>query len=266
MTNIGHQLMEARSRLGYTLKDVSDRIHIRPEFLARIEDNTFEIPLHEVYIRGFVRLYSKFLKLNPDEMVESFNKRSAQIRFTSEVRADRELLGTYTAPVEERVEKVSEPEGDPAASSGGVFDRYRDPEEPEVKPWFQMAVVGLLVIALFAVFFALKLFVFKDRIVVAEDPLPVPSATAAADSSAAASLDRNLIGLIAKDPVYLFVTQTADHEILYSGRLNPGERKTLIRSGEISIACDRSENLVVERGGVALDLKGMTGKVRFVVD
>jgi len=276
MSNLGQQLQEARSRLGYSIKDVADIIHIRPEYLGEIEENTFNIPLPTVYIRGFVRLYAKFLKVDQDEIVDLFNKRNAQLEFSSEVSADREKmkgtrsLGQYTLPGADGKENTIE-------RSGGsrIFDRYKPSEDENRPPWVYVAGIGAVVILVFAAIFAIKLSFFPMSHEPADtlDPTQTsssPSASASVSSSgpnvAVESIREELIGLVAKAPVYVYVTQTKDKEILFSGRLESGERKTLIREGEIAIACDKAENLIVEKGGIPVDLKGATGKVQFLVD
>jgi len=273
MSNLGQQLQEARSRLGYSIKDVSDVIHIRPEYLSEIEENTFNIPLPTVYIRGFVRLYSKFLKIDPDAMVESFNKRNAQLEFSSEVDADREKLkktrslGQFTLPGAENRDETIE-------RSGGtrIFERYRHYDDESRPPWFYVAGIGVIVILVFAAVFAIKITFFPSQpktaseTAVSESTMTQPNSSVSNTSVGVESLKEELIGLVAKAPVYIYVTQTKDNEILYSGRLESGERKTLIRDGEIAIACDKAENLIVEKGGLPVDLKGATGKVQFIVD
>jgi cytoskeletal protein RodZ len=269
MTNIGHQIQEARSKQGYTLKDVSDRIRIRPEYLARIEDNSFDIPLPEVYLRAFVRLYSKFLKLPADEMVDSFNKRSAQIRFSSQVAADREILGTYTTPIEEREPEPETPDSDDRS----VFDRYRMQKDPKSPPWVLLGSIALAALLLFGTVFAIRIWILKPAPDVSTVAADSESSTATANDAdpsprptvGSAAVNQRLIELIARAPVYVYVTQTSDNSILYSGTLNTGERKPIIRNGEIAVRTDLAENLSIERGGVAVDLQGTIGRAQFVI-
>lgn len=265
MSNIGQQLQDARNRQGFSIKEVSDVIHIRSEYLGKIEDNLFDIPLHPVYIKGFIRLYAKFLKLDPDEIVDGFNKRNAQLEFSSEVSAERESLGTYTLPGSE----------DSAWDDGiennqtKIFELYRDNDKNARPPWFYLMGIGIVVILLFATVFTIKVNFFQSKPRADSNQTIVNSKSGKKERPegfSIESLNENLIGLVAKAPVYIYVTQTKDNEILYSGRLETDERETIIREGEISIACDKSENLIVEKGGIPIDLKGTTGKAQFIVN
>ena len=265
MSNIGQQLQEARSQLGYTVREVADMIHIRAEYIGKMENNSFDIPLHPVYIRGFVRLYAKFLKLEPDEIVEAFNKRHAQIEFSSGVSAERESLGTYTLPGGEETDDNDGVE----STNRRIFERYRSDDEPPPSPWLFVGGIGLIVILIFAAVFVIKINFFPSQ---PEEDTPEVTETAAPTETPAEagvrreSLNENLIGLVAKAPVYIYVTQEKDGEILFSGRLETNERKVIIRDGEISIACDMAQNLIIEKGGIPMDLKGTTGRAKLLVD
>ena len=68
---VGQKLEEARKRKGVSLREVSESTKIRGDYLSAIESGNYEINLPEVYLRGFVRLYAKFLGLDQDAMVAS---------------------------------------------------------------------------------------------------------------------------------------------------------------------------------------------------
>ena len=66
---VGQKLEEARKRKGVSLREVSESTKIRGDYLSAIESGNVKINLPEVYLRGFVRLYAKFLDLDQDAMV-----------------------------------------------------------------------------------------------------------------------------------------------------------------------------------------------------
>lgn len=66
---LGQKLEEARKRKGVSIREVSESTKIRGDYISAIEAGNFEINLPEVYLRGFVRLYAKFLGLDEDAMV-----------------------------------------------------------------------------------------------------------------------------------------------------------------------------------------------------
>ena len=66
---VGQKLEEARKRKGASLREVSESTKIRGDYLSAIESGNYEINLPEVYLRGFVRLYAKFIGLDQDAIV-----------------------------------------------------------------------------------------------------------------------------------------------------------------------------------------------------
>ena len=70
---VGQKLEEARKRKGASLREVSESTKIRGDYLSAIEAGNHEINLPEVYLRGFVRLYAKFLGLDQDAMVSDLD-------------------------------------------------------------------------------------------------------------------------------------------------------------------------------------------------
>lgn len=82
MQTIGEKLLEARQRQGISIREAADATKVRGEFLDAMENNQFErIGLAEVYRRGFLKIYAKFLRLDPDRLVAEYNSLS-QIRTT----------------------------------------------------------------------------------------------------------------------------------------------------------------------------------------
>lgn len=66
---IGQKLEEARNRKGISIREASESTKIRGDYLSAFESNNFEIKLPEVYLRGFVRLYARFLDIDQDAIL-----------------------------------------------------------------------------------------------------------------------------------------------------------------------------------------------------
>ena len=66
---IGKKLEEARNRKGISLREASESTKIRGDYLSSFESGQFDINLPEVYLRGFVRLYARFLDLDQDAIL-----------------------------------------------------------------------------------------------------------------------------------------------------------------------------------------------------
>ena len=74
MQTLGERLQEARQRLGVTLREAAEFTKIRTDYLQAMEASQFEsIPLADVYKRGFVKVYAKYLRLDDDKAAADFN-------------------------------------------------------------------------------------------------------------------------------------------------------------------------------------------------
>lgn len=116
MQTIGEKLEEARKQKGITIREAAEVTKIRGEFLAHFENNHFDLNLPEIYSRGFVKLYAKFLGLDPEQIGVEYNAhRLGGLRVGSrrdlQTGSSRESLG--------RIE-VDEPEALPTSSASNA--------------------------------------------------------------------------------------------------------------------------------------------------
>jgi len=63
---IGTRLKEKRISLGYTIEKVSGELKIRPEFIKALEDDNYSVFTSDLYAKGFIKNYSKYLELDPE--------------------------------------------------------------------------------------------------------------------------------------------------------------------------------------------------------
>jgi transcriptional regulator with XRE-family HTH domain len=72
MTGIGERLIRARETRGLTLEDAERDTRISRRYLQALETEQFEIIPAPVYARGFLRSYSQYVGLDPQEMLSLF--------------------------------------------------------------------------------------------------------------------------------------------------------------------------------------------------
>lgn len=70
-TRLGDAFRAERSRRGISLNDAERTTRINRVYLEAIEDGRFETLPAPVYVRGFVRLYARYLGLDPVAAVEA---------------------------------------------------------------------------------------------------------------------------------------------------------------------------------------------------
>ena len=69
---IGQKLEDARNRKGISIREASESTKIRGDFLSSFEAGNFDINLPEVYLRGFIRVYARFLGIDPESALRRF--------------------------------------------------------------------------------------------------------------------------------------------------------------------------------------------------
>jgi hypothetical protein len=72
MGELGNTLSRARRARGITLEDVERDTHVSKRYLNALETEDFTIFPAPVYARGFLRTYSRYLGLNPEELIRVF--------------------------------------------------------------------------------------------------------------------------------------------------------------------------------------------------
>lgn len=73
MPNPGEILKEERIKKGLSLREVSDKIKISPNFLDAIENNNLHYLPGGFFTRNFVRAYARVLGLNDEKILKEFN-------------------------------------------------------------------------------------------------------------------------------------------------------------------------------------------------
>jgi transcriptional regulator with XRE-family HTH domain len=74
MSQLGERLRESRERLGVTLTQAAAETRILQRYLVALEEGDYLHLPGDVYARGFVRNYARYLGLPPEEMVELYRR------------------------------------------------------------------------------------------------------------------------------------------------------------------------------------------------
>ena len=70
---IGQKLEEARNRKGISIREASESTKIRGDYLSAFEAGNFDLSIPDVYLRGFVKLYARFLDLDHEATVSDLD-------------------------------------------------------------------------------------------------------------------------------------------------------------------------------------------------
>ncbi len=91
MFELGNNLREARQRRRIDLVAAEQDTKIRSKYLAALETEDFDVLPGPVFVRGFLRTYSRYLGLDPQLFVDEYNARFG--RFEEAEDHDGHVLG-----------------------------------------------------------------------------------------------------------------------------------------------------------------------------
>ncbi len=241
MQTIGERLEEARKRKGISIREAAEATKIRSEYLHKFESNTFDINLPDIYVRGFIRVYAQYLRLNADKIITDFNGLGLGERETK--REGREIFGRIEVP-ETSGPAESDRGDEPQAPAAPRTSRIHT--APIERPRDRGNLIRIGIVSAGAIL-ALVLLVWVIRLTTSS---PTSAGSAATGGSPAVAAEAESITLIAIDNVSVKVVQASDNQVLFSGDLVRGETRTIAKRGAILVTHNIGKNLQFEKAGV----------------
>jgi len=106
MDSLGARFKKSRLEKKLTIDEVYKRTKIHPNVLLAIEEDRFS-QFNPVYLKGFLKIYSRFLGMNPQEIIDGYQdtKTRVQAQATDTVKSKPQPVGT-SVPKTEKVEAV----------------------------------------------------------------------------------------------------------------------------------------------------------------
>jgi cytoskeletal protein RodZ len=77
MSKVSEQLRQAREARKLTVHQVAEATKIRTDHIRALDEGNFDVFSAPVYIRGFVRTYAGFLRLDVPKIIEQLNEELA---------------------------------------------------------------------------------------------------------------------------------------------------------------------------------------------
>jgi transcriptional regulator with XRE-family HTH domain len=291
---LGERLEEARKRKGVSIREAAEATKIRGDYLLAMEDNSFEIDLPQIYIRGFLRNYARYLKLDPNKALTDYDAHMLGKSHRSPRSNSRESLGQVAIP---------QPDEEPSSEEDNIFATEAPAEEgPEPKMsvrlgstkkptaapptldreatrrdeelwnenkgiYIKIGIISAAVIVVSIFCLILWQLLRSDGAEPAQINPDLATNTSSVSSEPlepVVAVDAPIV-LTASDSVTLIVEQTIDRKRLYSGTLNTGESLSLERQGPVSLRFTNGAALRIEVDGKLLRT-GTTGLGRTVID
>jgi len=262
MQSIGEQLEDARKRKGISLREAAEATKIRSDFLGFFEQNKFDYDLPELYKRGFLKNYARYLKLDPDKILTNYNAQllgntRTNKRGASELFGQIEIKKTESqAPQAEdenvgygRIAAKPKPAPDPSAADDSQEAEPDDDNEKIFYLKIGLVFAGTLALV-FIVFGLIKAILSSSGDDIESTEPPVIEQAADSNNAAAGPVtSTDDITLIASGTVYVLVKQQSDNAILFRDTMSEGQTVALKKKGPIDILFTAGENIVIEQAG-----------------
>ncbi|GHC04454.1 helix-turn-helix domain-containing protein [Cerasicoccus arenae] len=265
MPNIGDRLEEARKRQGISIREASEATKIRGDLLLSLENNNFDFDLPDVYKRGFLKLYARFLKLDTDKLMIDFD--AAMMGRSKVKRSDaREFFGRMDLP--ERTTPLGSSESTPPFGQHEE-PRRANPDSQPSEPMEQQSdtalywKIGGIFVGVFIIISLLTLLVQSIFSSEPDTTIQESDTVVAADPAIPATpTEVTIIGLGNTSVVVnsLDGNQEFKERIRQaSGSIAAGDEISFMREGPIMIVASNIENIAVRINGREFRAEGMTG-------
>lgn len=233
MQTIGERLLEARQRRGVSIREAAESTKVRGDYLAAMENNQFDsIQLADVYRRGFLKIYAKFLRLDAERAVNDYNALLAA-RNPGVARTRRGTDHELPRSIEPR-----EPEGLDEFSSGAI----EVAERPDNRR--RIVLLGLASLAALILGFVLIRAFSSDS--TKEETQPRAATTEKKEGEIAV--------FESEKAVTVSLTRDGETVPFVSKTVRPGERVTLNATGRVVLR---------STGKISFTYDGGTGKFNF---
>jgi len=95
---LGEKLAKKRISLGLDAKDIEKAIRVRAKHIEAIETGRYDSLPPDVYVRGFVRNYASFLKLDPNKVMKLYERERGLIENVRRAKAGPPVVRPLATP------------------------------------------------------------------------------------------------------------------------------------------------------------------------
>lgn len=240
MQTIGERLEEARKRKGISIREASEATKIRSDYLHKLESNSFDLNLPEIYIRGFLRSYAVYLKLSSEKILADYKTLAPNDGRTSR-RDTRETygrmdLGQSARPGPETPAPAAavEPSPPPPAPARPSF-----PPAGGTMPIDRSLLIKGSIILAALVFIVVIIFGIRA----------LSGGSSKAPSAQIKPAAQQSITLTALDTVRVKLVQELDGTELFQGTLIKGESRTFPKRGSLWLTATALQNVEIDING-----------------
>lgn len=250
MQSIGEKIEETRKRKGISLSEAAEATKIRKDFLLNIESNEYDYDLPEIYKRGFIKNYAKYLKLNPEKVLSQYQeqliahssrgKKPSSDFFTSNPDLNQAADQESLEPLLEKpsLGKINLDKPTEISEESNTSDELPTNKDLYIKTAILSLCTLLFVFGIFWLIQTISQSISSNSDITASstDATLASSISESNESEQGIEYPVSEITLKASGAVYVQIRQKLDNKILFKKQLIDGEIQTIKRRGPVDIA------------------------------
>ncbi|MFA5197397.1 MAG: helix-turn-helix domain-containing protein [Patescibacteria group bacterium] len=86
---LGEKLAKKRVALGYSIRDAEKATRIRADYIEDIESGKYDRLPPDVFVKGFIKSYAEFLKLDPKKVMQLYQRERGLIENVKKASAEK---------------------------------------------------------------------------------------------------------------------------------------------------------------------------------
>ena len=255
MQTIGEKIEETRKRKGISLSEAAEVTKIRRDFLLNIESNEYDYDLPEIYKRGFIKNYAKYLKLNPEKVLSQYQeqlithssraKKPSSDFFSSNTDLNQTTDQGSLEPLLEKPSLGKINLDKPTETSEESTTSEEPPTNKEL--YVKTGILGLCTLLfVFGIFWLIQTIsqsISSNSEVTASNNTVAVASSIAESNESAQSIEYPVseITLKTSGNVYVQVRQKSDNKVLFTKSLIEGEIQTIKRRGPVDVAFTKGD-------------------------
>lgn len=140
LKKLATELKETRESKKQTIEQIFTKTRIDKKYLIAIEDGNFSI-MPEVYIRAFIKEYSKTIGLDPNEILTKFDKAKSGVDYeVTQIEVEKTEEKNVKEEIKTKISQVSQIDSQPD---------HKEPENKSNKPLYYTLVAVILLLTIF---------------------------------------------------------------------------------------------------------------------
>jgi cytoskeletal protein RodZ len=181
---IGQKLEDARNRKGISIREASESTKIRGDFLTSFEAGNFDINLPEVYLRGFIRVYARFLGIDPESAVADLNMEIGSVKNKNAKKSIGKMSGNDSV---EGNKELSQ------AESSRMVNKHAIPSKFSQKTLIFIGTTGAMMVLVAVILIIIFSSPENPQVEVSENTQPSPSTVRETNTGSTSQLDQQII-------------------------------------------------------------------------